>query len=119
MTTLRLEALRLGDEVACKKDGTWRVTKVTRITRTQITTSDGRRWSIRNGKEIGAGIYALWLGAATPEIKQWAVDAVEYEALVLRLRNTDWRRRDLATLRRVITVIEAREGNDEVTDFYR
>lgn len=109
LTRKELDALKLRDEVAWYKDGTWYVTVVTRITKTQITTSDGRRWSIAKGNEVGAGIYASWLRAATPEIKQLAADAVEYEALVSRLRNTDWRRWDLATLRRVVTAVEGSE----------
>jgi hypothetical protein len=91
----------------------WHVTTVERVMATAIVTKDGRRWSIKNGKEHGVGAASLvgasWLREATPERVQLAADADERERLATRLFGTEWRGLDLATLRRVMLALEGEQ----------
>lgn len=115
MTTDQLRALKPGDTVAYEvtrfsQSGTethWRITTVDRVLKTQIVTKNDKRWSLKDGIEVGSQADCKpFLCAATPERVQAAADDDEKEALARRLNLVSWKMHSLDSLRRVIAIVK-------------
>lgn len=115
MTTDQLRALKPGETVAYEVtrfsqsgiERHWRITTVDRVLKSQVVTKDDKRWTLKDGIEIGSRAdYKPILCAATPERVQAAADDDEKEKLAHRLDFISWKTHSLDSLRRVIAIVE-------------
>ncbi len=85
----------------------WRITTVDRVLKSQVVTKDDKRWTLKDGIEVGSKAeYKPILCASTPERVQAAADDNEKEALTRRLNLVSWKMHSLDSLRRVIAIVE-------------
>jgi hypothetical protein len=107
----RVFDLQVGDQAILAHGGFSRarsVVTVSKLTKTQITISNGGRFNRQSGREIGGGSYtAAYLYAGTPE----RIAEVHREREERRLINkftheTDWKKFELAVLKKVEAALQ-------------
>ena len=96
-------SLQVGDMVIFATISSKSVAKVVRVTKTQLTLSNGSRFSRNTGRRIGSPSRwdITYLEEATPEMVERVRFGNERAGLVYKLGRYDWNKMSLEELRRI------------------
>jgi hypothetical protein len=104
------ERLKVGDEVGAISNSLGRsmVAKVTKVTATQVTLDNGRRYLKRTGNETG-GLSGGWLAAVEYTRRLVENEALKIERLKLQrqLEGVSWNTVKLDTMREIVSTLQA------------